>query len=251
MADNSSTMPDALQDFLRHCAQSTLQLDSIKHNTQKIVKQALSDILEPIKPGRFLLENRSITRKNTVKLVEQDEEEQKSEDEQEEDFDSALHSQVQQELEAEEEIEGVRDIDHDKGDGAASHDSCELLDEEEEEEDEEKEQGDEEYEEDDDDDHSDHDGYGEAYVEVNHRLISIWQYLGKEWSEQIVGFVQASPSHTTQLLTPFLTTARSTECSTFRATALASHGTSPMATHWFRKAALLGFDEALRWNIWR
>jgi hypothetical protein len=177
MADNSSTLPDALQDFLRYCAQPSLQLDSIKPTTQKIVKQALIDILEPIKPGRFLLETRSISRKNKVETAEQDEEEEEE--------------------------------------------------------------------------YSDHGGYGEAYVEVNHRPIAIWQYLGKEWSEQIVGFVQASPSSTTQLLTLRLMTVHSTEYSAFRATVLASHGTSPMATHWRRKAALLGFDEVLRWNLWR
>src|SRR5271163_1845212 len=107
MADNSSTLPDALQDFLRHCAQSTLQTDSIKSATQKIVKQALSDILEPIKPGRFLLETQSISRKNRVETVEQDEEEQTPEVEVEEDrnFDSALQRQIREGQEKEEEEE--------------------------------------------------------------------------------------------------------------------------------------------------
>jgi hypothetical protein len=235
MADNSSTLPDALQDFLRHCAQSTLQVDSIKPTTQKIVKQALSDILEPIKPGRFLLETQFISRKNKVETVGQDEEEQTSEVEEEGNFDPAIQRHIREGQEKGEEEEEEE----------------EEEEQEEQEEEEEEEEEDESNELDDDDDDSDRGEYGEAYVEVNHRPIAIWQYLGKEWSEQIVGFVQASLSYTTQLLTLCLMTAHSTEYSAFRATVLASHGTSPMATHWFRKAALLGFDEVSRWNLWR
>src|SRR2546423_11178491 len=129
MADSSSTLPEALQDFIRHCAQPTFHVDYTKYTTRKIVKQALSDILEPIKPGRFLLESRPISKNDKVETVEQDEEEQTSEVEEEGDFDPALQRQI-------------RDR---------------------------QERGKEEEEDDDDDDgDSDHGGYGEAYGEVHH-----------------------------------------------------------------------------------
>jgi hypothetical protein len=97
-----------------------------------MVEQALSDILEPIKPGRFLLETQYISRKNKVESVEQDEEEQTSEVEEEGNFDPALQRHIREEQgkeeeEEEEEKEDLEDIGLGKGDGAASDESNKVT----------------------------------------------------------------------------------------------------------------------------
>lgn len=169
--ESDSNLSDSLKDFIDHCTQFKVELDAMKEGTENIINQAYVDLIDPIRPARFLLEKN--VGQNKMIMSGEMVDEMVPEDAAREEI--GAPTTVDSEADPSTMLEG-------QSAGCTTAQGKEDID-----------MQDQEDEEDEESASSDEDGVGEAFILVNNRQIAIWEYLGNDWSKDIVS-VSVQPS---------------------------------------------------------